>query len=541
MTTTIPYHVDLFQRLRSSLRKDLVLVGFPNPVAGQILNWFDPARPEYLDHVDQWQRLLCKGISVDPPPFVPSDELGIGYLERLEPWEVRQIHQVAKLLYKFHGEPARKTDWVAVEQRLSQARPLRLTDDEISGIRQCLSDIEPVDLNQAIGRFGPGATAEGFKAADKWERKGAIPDVPPNLYRPSPRDPWVPSGYLQDRVTKMAEVPKSIKCNRIVSSEPAMSMYAQLAACDDLVCQMHTIFKGHVSLNDQEKHNQLLRLPGMATLDLSDASDHNSCNLVRAVLPQLWPVLAKVRSEYSRTPTGRIFRLATFAPMGSGVCFPTMTLVILGIICYAFKSWGYNWRRFLFSVYGDDIIIPIWIAQYVMDLLDRAGYVINYAKSCWTGLYVESCGLELYRSYDVTPHYIRDPLEALSADTVEGLLNMGDLFPNTAKQIFDISLPIKGLRWNRDLQESEALVRTTSVRAKLSKLDGYAGLNRWFSVGTSQDVQTFIGRDGAIHHRDHSGVANEVWTKPAWRYRLASNYPNLMFMSGSHAILRRMD
>lgn len=529
MAESVPQHVDLFRRLRPFLRRDLTAsAGIPNPVAGQILNWFDPANEEYLARVDDWQKMLCRQSVVNSPPFIQGEEFEFNEAPRF----VAAVHQVAKLVYKWHGTPAKKTDWSEVAMRLSNPLPIRLTDGEIEGIRQCLSGIDPIDLNQAKGRFGPGATSEGFNAKDKWCRVGYIPDVPPSLYRCSPLDTWSPAGTNGFRCTKAAEVPKSIKCNRIVSSEPAMSMFAQLAVNDLLVDQIHYHFAGHVSLNDQAKHNRLLRRQGMATLDLSDASDHVSAELVERVLPQLWPVLAKVRSEYIALPDVGVVPLRTHAPMGAGVCFSVMTTVILGIIRYAFESIHFRWRSEPWSVYGDDIIVPIWIADYVIDLLERAGLVINIAKSCTTGKYVESCGLELYHGCDVTPVYLKDPLPTYEASKMEAIASKWcDLFPSTLDEVLRISCPVKGIRYNRDLQERELLVRTRSARSKIAVLDGYPGLNRWFSVGTQQE---YLLRENGFHTRP-SGVELEVWTKLAWRYRSAINYPHLSLWFATRA------
>jgi hypothetical protein len=510
--------------------------GIPNPVAGQILNWFDPANPEYLTRVDRWQQGLCRFGGIAEWPFLN------GFIEEdfsRYPWHVlAAIQQVAKLLYKWHGKPLKETDWKEVEDRLSCPLPIRLTDTEIAGIREELSVLRPVDLGGAIGRFGPGATQEGFNSYEKWMRQGYIPDVPYNLYRCNPHDTWLPKGLNPFRFTKMAEVPKSIKSNRVVSSEPAMSMYAQLACADDLVVQLHSRFAGHVSLHDQIVHNKHMYGRGMATLDLSDASDHNQCDLVRAVLPQLWPVLAKVRSEYSQTPLG-VFKLETFAPMGSGVCFPVMTAVLIGITSFAFRSLGFRPEREKWSWYGDDGIVPIFIADYVCDLIERSGFKLNHAKSCFSGHYKESCGVELIHyedafkqeDVDVTPVYIKDPLDRLDAAKVEQIVRglRARAFPSTADEVLRLSSAVIGQRWNKNLQRSELLVRSTSARSKLRKLDGYSGLNRWFAIGSQQVL------DRSLRPSDHYGLETEVWTKPAWRFKPASNYPNLALWFATRA------
>lgn len=516
-----------FGILRKSLRQDLVSWhGFSNQEAGQILNWFNPTSPEYLEHVDAWQRLLC-GCVVESTtvPFSVVAKTSFGTYSILDaiPDQIGAIHQVAKLLYKYHGTPRRETNMQEVVYRLSEPQPIALDRSEIEGIRECLSSIRPTDLNEACGRFGPGSTAEGFTSFEKWSRIGLIPDVPPNLYRVNPRDPWVPSyDAAYEPTTKIAEVPKSIKSNRIVSSEPAMYMFAQLAVNDDIVDQIHRVFRGHVSLHDQKHHNTYLRWAGATTLDLSDASDHNQCELVRLLLPQLWPVLAKVRSTYAAVPGSPAFRLNTFAPMGSGVCFSIMTTIILGICEYARRSCLFDGEHSLwYTVYGDDVILATPMYPIVADLLERAGFVINKGKSCHNLAYVESCGVELFKGVEITPAYIRDPIASLSADKVEQVAHHLDerFFPNTAAVVAEVSDCARFLKYNRKLQRMEVCVRAISAVPKLRCLDGWSGLNRWFSVHTQGRTW---GQD-----KDPSGAVQEVWTKPSWRLKACWDYPYL--------------
>jgi len=515
-----------FGMLRNSLRQDLVSWhGFSNPVAGAILNWFDPANEEYLEHVNDWQVLLCTGATFEPPQFLKEltsrNAFGTYTIFDLPPDQVGAIHQIAKLVYKWHGTPRKETNMDEVKQRLHQSLPVRLDTFEIDGIRDALACIAVPDLNVLPGRFGPGATYEGFNAYEKWARKGGIPDVPASLFRVNSRDDksFRSFGY---GVTKIAEVPKSIKCNRIVSSEPSMYMFAQLAVNDFLVKELHHHFPQHVSLDDQERHNQALYWNGACSIDLSDASDHVSIGLVQAVLPQLWPVLAKVRSSFSLFPDGEEVSLETFAPMGSGVCFSVMTTVILGILRYASRVSKEQHRQLptWFHVYGDDIIVPVWMYDIVIDLLARAGLVVNRQKSCCTLYYRESCGREMLSNTDITPAYIRDPLHTVDASKIEQIAQHldGRFFPSTARTIVELSDPVRGQRWNRALQRLEVCVRATSVRQKVSSLDGWDGLNRWFSIHSQGNT---------FDDKRPSGVAAEVWTRPAWRYKASQDYPYL--------------
>lgn len=517
--------VHSFGLLKSALRRDLVSChGFSNPDAGAILNWFNPASSEYLEHVDSWQKWLCSAV-VDGLALPQSlvEKNAFGYYDLLRSMPVHQIgaiHQVAKLFYKWHGTPRKETNMDEVKNRLRRSRPITLDEFEIEGIRSELDALQPPDLNSVIGRFGPGATYEGFNAYTKWTRLGAIPDVPPSLYRVNSRDPksFRPFG---NGITKIAEVPKSIKCNRIVSSEPAMYMYSQLAVNDALVAQLHRLWPQHISLDNQEQHNRALNWSGACSIDLSDASDYVSSSLVQAVLPQFWPVLARVRSTYTQFPDGDLVELTTFAPMGSGVCFSVMTTVLLGLLRYASRVIEEETRKKCwFHVYGDDIIVPYWMYDYVMVLLAKAGLVPNKAKSCCTQVYRESCGRELLMSYDITPAYIRDPLDTVDASKVEQVARLLDerAFPSTASTIADISNAVKYTRYNRDYQRLEVCVRATTTRQKIRTLDGWDGLNRWFSIHS---------KSNNFDEDTPSGVTEEVWTKTGWRFKASQDFPYL--------------
>lgn len=519
-----------FGMLRKSLRHDLVSWhGFSNPDAGQILNWFDPANSEYLERVNEWQELLCQGaIPFAKFPFAKRNAFGSYDIWHLPDDTVEVIHQIAKLVYKFHGTPRKETNMQEVKTRLSEPLPITLGQFEKDGIRECLAGIRPPDLNCVVGRFGPGITFDGFTAWEKWTRMGVIPDVPPDLYRVNPRDPWTPSAF-GGGCTKIAEVPKSIKCNRIVSSECAMYMYAQLAVADDLDRQLHGLFAKHVSLHDAEQHNQFLLRRDACSIDLSDASDHVSVELVQALLPQLWPVLAAVRSSESLFPDGEVVRLATFAPMGSGVCFPILTLINLGLCAFAAKCYEQDHRlkpgSVWFTVYGDDVIVPVCIFDIVTDLQTRSGLLVNSTKSCCTRIYRESCGREMYHDRVITPGYIRDPFDKMDASKVEQVCQlMVDRFmPSTAKTIADEADCIRMCRWNTQLQREDVSVRATIAKQKVRALDGWHGLNRWFSVHTQQEVCI---NQKHIKTRP-TGVDAEVWTKTGWRFKPSWDYPYL--------------
>lgn len=510
----------LFGTFRNALRADLCQLGCPIPVAGAILNWFNPENSEYLQHVDAWQQFLCLGVTREPAPWMEAwsalgrkGAYGFSFFEA-DPIALAYVHQVAKILYKYHGEARRKTDFQAVKSRLRQPRPIHLSHWELEAMRRALSALEPPHPDDVIGRFGPGSTADGFTPYDRWRRIGNIPDISPSFYRCSCRDTWCPSGYDFTGVTRITEVPKSIKCNRIVSSEPAMRMYAQLGLADYIDPRLHSLFYGHVSLHDQIAHRNRLYAENSVTIDLSDASDYVSKDLVASVLPQLWPFLAKVRSNFALFPDGEEVPLGTFAPMGSGLCFVVMTAVLLALLsvgCGSQQQW---------STYGDDIIIPREADPYVRYLLNAAGLVVNNNKSCSTGWYKEACGLELFKGFDLTPFYVRDDPAVVPSSTIEDGLNRLDSIgmSATADALFEMHGLTMRQRWNVNLQRWELSVKTDISRYPFRCLDGYDGLNRWFSLHTQQE------RDRADHPVK---CAARVRTRLAYRFRATRDYPNL--------------
>lgn len=511
----------LFGILRNSLLTDLCNIGLPQSVAGAILNWFDPANEDYLLHVDSWQTLLCKGaIERDEKlPQCPAliqagiiEETAFGTLTimRSDAIAVKAVHQIARLVIKYKGIPRRQLDLSEAANRFRRPGRVTLFQHEIQGIKDALSCVTLPTVDELCGRFGPGSTADSLSQFDRWSRKGSKPSAIDDLIFFANQHDLEDSPKLSSYrhgITKIREVPKSLKSNRLISSEPAMGMFAQLAVANALDDALREHFSYCCSLHNQEKHNTRLLQHQSCSIDLSDASDHVSVRLIRLILPQLWPLLAKVRSSFTQFPDGKIVPLGTFAPMGSGVCFPVLTLVNIGICKYA--------CRFPFSVYGDDIIVHVRDYDYVCTLLQRAGLVLNKQKSSNSLCYRESCGCEMFKSMNITPVLLRCQIEQTGIDKLEllvGQLTDGFLFVETAERIVRLALAgqlIRGTRYNKQLQRREVLVRSERALKESLPLSEWAGLNRWFCIkAESSDVN-----------------AKTVRTKSCYAWKSEQDYP----------------
>jgi len=218
---------------------------------------------------------------------------------------------------------------------------------------------------------------------------------------------------------KVIMVPKTLKTPRIIAMEPVCMQYAQQAILGVLLesHERDNLLSSFVGFRDQTPNQRLARkgsLKGdLATLDLSEASDRVSNQLVETMLsdhPHLHEAVSASRSLTADVLGHGIHSLAKFASMGSALCFPIeafvfVTLVILGIERELNRSLSYSELHALkgkVRIYGDDIIVPVEYVRSVTSTLELFGFKVNSRKSFWTGKFRESCGKDYYDGIDVT-------------------------------------------------------------------------------------------------------------------------------------------
>lgn len=155
----------------------------------------------------------------------------------------------------------------------------------------------------------------------------------------------------------------------------------------------------------------------LSSLDLKDASDCVRLDVVEALFPENWvEALKAARSEQTELPDGTIVPLSKHAPMGSATCFPVMALTIWSVL----TAIAPKCARKHILVYGDDIIVPSYIAPACIEVLVAVGLKVNVSKSFTHGPFRESCGEEFFRGCRVTPVYLRqNPM-----DDVESLMSL---------------------------------------------------------------------------------------------------------------------
>lgn len=208
---------------------------------------------------------------------------------------------------------------------------------------------------------------------------------------------------------RLVSVPKNYKTNRMIAIEPRMNMYVQKGIGGMIRRRLKRV--GIDLDKGQETHGDLAHLGsatgGLATIDLSMASDTVSLELVRYLLPPDWlRRLEKSRSQFGVLASGEKYLYRKFSSMGNGYTFELESLIFWALASAVCSTYGASER--LLSVYGDDIIVPGSVAEPLCAMLRTIGFKVNEDKTFVRGRFRESCGKQFLSGYDVTPFYIKD-------------------------------------------------------------------------------------------------------------------------------------
>jgi len=302
---------------------------------------------------------------------------------------------------------------------------------------------------EILPKHGPGATADRLTGNRKYEQtewterlERVFPAgkfLLPNWSFLSNLDHvnWLEPG--QERPVRVTLVPKTLKTPRIIAIEPTAMQYAQQGILEAMVegGKKHDNFNHFVRWSSREPNRELARLGSLfgdlATLDLSEASDRVSNQLVRLMLanhPHLGEAVDACRSRRAVIPSsfgGDTVRLAKFASMGSALCFPFESLVFMTVIFLGIQE---ELRRPLtvndiksfrgqVRTFGDDIIVPVRYVRSVISNLETFGFKVNTDKSFWSGNFRESCGGDFFKGEDVSVVRVRKVLPTKRSDAQE--------------------------------------------------------------------------------------------------------------------------
>lgn len=212
-------------------------------------------------------------------------------------------------------------------------------------------------------------------------------------------------------------VPKTYGKARGICIEHNEIQYLQQGVADWLRRRMVAVIGKPVDIFDQSTnaHHALVssRSKELATLDLSDASDRISKSLIyklfsgNPIFLDYLKVLSAVKITAPFEGVEDLEAPKKYAPMGSALCFPVMTLAIFALCLSVERAHGVPNRDSRVSVYGDDIVVSSKLAEPTIDLLQSVGLKVNSKKSYWKSDFRESCGLHAFKGCEVTPVYIK--------------------------------------------------------------------------------------------------------------------------------------
>lgn len=353
---------------------------------------------------------------------------------------------------------------------------------------------------------------------------------------------------------RVITVPKTLKGPRIIAIEPVCMQYTQQAIRDVLYMRIQRTWpmKGRVNFASQQI-NQDEAMRGSkdgsnATFDLSEASDRVPLDFALRMFdsnPDLRDAIASCRSLRAKLPDGTVMSLRKFASMGSALCFPVEAMYFYTVCIVALlraqnlpitKSSVFAAARDVY-VYGDDIIVPREHAVVVLDYLQEYNCKVNLSKSFWNGKFRESCGMDAYAGYVVTPTYLRQfaPENKRQAKRILSWTATAGLFYKrgyweTARYMYNVVEHILGdlpyvsedspalgritflggrsvHRWNRRFQRFEVRAWVARPVYRTDRLSGYAALSK-----------SLLWLERSKRPQPHDAL--EDWISPSEWYRL---------------------
>jgi len=217
-----------------------------------------------------------------------------------------------------------------------------------------------------------------------------------------------------DIVARLDAVPKDSRGPRLICVHPSEAIWIQ-QGCRGLLERAITAPRspcyGRITFNDQTVNGGLALASStsrdLCTLDLKEASDRISCDLVRYLFGDfVYDRISCSRANKVKLLDGRVISLEKWASMGNALCFPVQSLVFFALVQAGIKSrYGVNCSEVY--VFGDDILFPSKYYDGAVNALIRAGLVPNVGKTFRHGFFRESCGVDAFKGVNVTPHRLK--------------------------------------------------------------------------------------------------------------------------------------
>jgi hypothetical protein len=223
---------------------------------------------------------------------------------------------------------------------------------------------------------------------------------------------------VESDYSELLLVPKDSRGPRTICREHLKRVETQMSYFDYMTDRLTAITEGAINFKDQLVNRKIAEESSVSkmysTLDLKDASDRVSIKIIKKIFenaPGLRWFFHGSRRATNVLIDDEFHPLNKVAGMGSGLTFPTMSLLISLAICHevqrSYPHLKYEEIRKRVFVYGDDICVPTHWVKAACRSLAKVGLEVNMSKSFAKGFFRESCGADFYFGVDVTPCRIK--------------------------------------------------------------------------------------------------------------------------------------
>lgn len=312
-------------------------------------------------------------------------------------------------------------------RRIHKLLGSRLSEHDFSVIRENM-------------RYGPGSTTS-ISGDVTYGRKytnrlldGTPDQIHHTLFLALPGLKKTIDGFRVVNGSKCIFVPKDAKTHRSIAKEPDCGILLQKG----IAALLRRRMRPWLDLERQADVNRSLAarafIDGLATIDLSSASDTVSQALVLYMLPTCWSELLKAARTPSIEIDGELIHLEKWSSMGNGYTFELETLIFMALALEAADS--VDDHRGLVGTFGDDIIVPQEAAPILIETLEFLGFSVNLEKTFLGGSFFESCGADFFQGRPVRPFFVRKTDFSVSPQPWYILANRTRLFAERQKEGF---------------------------------------------------------------------------------------------------------
>jgi hypothetical protein len=222
--------------------------------------------------------------------------------------------------------------------------------------------------------------------------------------------------------SRASTVDKTTLIRRFICVEPTLNMFLQQGLMYALYARMKRYGLDVETLPDTNKRLAYeSSIHGKnATIDWSSASDCVSIMLLKWLLPFKWYSKIYATRCHSVSLNGEWVYPEMVSTMGNAVTFPLETLIFWAYAHATHHTLTEPGSNSLFkefekrpgdiSVFGDDCVVPSWMAEKYIAVMSEVGFLVNEEKSCLGPMqFRESCGGDYLAGFDVRPFNLKAP------------------------------------------------------------------------------------------------------------------------------------